>query len=320
MTDRQGTGPVPPLNRAVEEMAGDVESFGSLRRQEAELSSHLGDYGVVMAMDHVTNGEWLPRAMRFKLAQFFTSWAVLAITRLADPSPQSTSIPVLLKRLRRLQQRGEMRRDRWIERIAGIRDWRQAKEAEERERHELLIERGGGPMWFTVGAGDRAARLNEVWNLTTGREPGCDGHDDPMENWVLASAAQPLNCRQVRELLSWRNWHIAHQAMEHTRAGSSGYEVYPMRQLLRAYWAVMKAMDRTLLLAEGFGLPGLYPTPQFSVAHELTGGKIAEGHVTAIDEKLMTHSETWNRLLAKAEERWYDDLRKERRRRRQRRQ
>ena len=178
MTDRQRTAPAPPLNRPIEEMAGDVESFGSLRRQEAELSSHLGDYGVVMAMDRVTNGEWMPRAMRFKLAQYFTSWTVLAITRLADPSPQSTSIRALLKRLRRFQQRDEMRRDRWIERIAGIRDWQAAREAEERERHELLLERGGGPTWFQVGPGERAARLSKVWNRITGREPGSGGLDD----------------------------------------------------------------------------------------------------------------------------------------------
>ena len=172
-------------------------------------------------------------------------------------------------------------------------------------------------MWFQVGPGERAARLSEVWNRITGRVPGSDGHDDQMENWVLASAAQPLECRQLQELLTWRNWHIAHQAMEQTRAGSSGYEVYPMRPLLRAYWALMKATDRTLLLAEGMGLPGLFPTPQFSVTHELSDGKIGEGDVAAIDEKLMTHSEKWDRLLAQAEERWYEELREQRRRRRQ---
>ena len=317
MTNPQGTVPAPHLNRAIEEMAGDVESFGSLRRQEAELSSQLGDYGVVMAIDRVTNGEWMPRAMRFKFAQYFTTWIILAITRLADPSRQSTSIPVLLTRLRRLQQRGEMRRDRWIERIGGIRDWRSAREAEERERCELLLERGGGPMWFQVGPGEQAARLSEVWNQITGHEQGSDGHDDQIENWVLASAAQPLECRQVQDLLTWRNWHIAHQALEQTREGSSGYDVYPMRPLLGAYWAVIKAMHRTLLLAEGMGLPGLFPIQQFSVTHELSDGKLGEREVATIDDKLLTHSEKWDRLLAQAEERWYEELREQRRRRRQ---
>ena len=58
-----------------------MERLGSLRRQEAELSSHLGDYGVVMAIDRVTNGEWMPRTMRFKYAQYFTAWIILAISQ-----------------------------------------------------------------------------------------------------------------------------------------------------------------------------------------------------------------------------------------------
>ena len=80
MTNPQGTVPAPHLNRAIEEMAGDVESFGSLRRQEAELSSQLGDYGVVMAIDSVTNGEWMPRAMRFKFAIIPLTYVLLAAT------------------------------------------------------------------------------------------------------------------------------------------------------------------------------------------------------------------------------------------------
>ena len=138
-----------------------------------------------------------------------------------------------------------------------------------------------------------------------------------MENWVLASAAQPLECRQVQDLLTWRNWHIAHQALEQTLEGSSGYDVYPMRPLLGAYWAVIKAMHRTLLLAEGMGLPGLFPIPQFSVTHELSDGKLGEREVATIDDKLLTHSEKWDRLLAQAEERWYEELREQRMRRRQ---
>ena len=172
-------------------------------------------------------------------------------------------------------------------------------------------------MWFQVGPGEQAARLSEVWNEITGHEPGSDGHDDEMENWVLESAAQPLECRQVQELLMWRNGHIAHQAMEQTRAGSSGYEVYPMRPLLRAYWAVMKAMDRTLLLSEGMGLHGLYPIPQFSVAHELSGGRLDEHQIEAVDEMLLAHSDKWNGLLVKAEGRWYEEMRELRRRRSQ---
>ena len=159
MTDGQRTTLEPLGNRAIEEIAGDVESLGSLRRQEVELSSQLGDYGVVMAIDHATDGKWIPPMMRFKFAQYFTSWVILAITRLADPSPQSTSIPVLLKRLRRLKRSGEMRRDRWVERIAEISDWRSARDAEQRGRYERALEQGG-PMWFEEGPGDRALSAN----------------------------------------------------------------------------------------------------------------------------------------------------------------
>ena len=165
--------------------------------------------------------------------------------------------------------------------------------------------------------GSGAAQLNEVWNQITGRAPGTDGRDDEMENWVLKTAEQPLECRQLQELFTWRNQHIAHQELQQTRARYSGFEVYPMRPPLRAYWAVMKAAHRTFLLGEGTGLHGLMPTPQFSVTRALSDGKLMDLQISVAEEKLLTHAGKWERLLAQAEERWYRELRELRRGRRQ---
>ena len=122
------------LRTRIQELIGDVETLGTLRRQVAGLSSEFGDYGVVIAIDQATNCEWMPGAIKYKYARFFTHWAVLAITKLADPHRDTTSIPVLLKRLRGLGDQGEMRRDRWVERIVEISRWREARDAEEKER------------------------------------------------------------------------------------------------------------------------------------------------------------------------------------------
>ena len=186
------------LRARIQQIIGDVETVGTLRRQAADLSVELGDYGVVMAIGQSTSGQWIPGAVGYKYAHFFTHWAVLAIMKLADPHRDSTSIPVLLNRLRGMRDQGEMRRDRWVERIAGISRWREARDAEEKERLQRLIATGGGPIWSRIGPGEEAARLNEAWNLLTGRERGSDSRDDDVEDWIFESSV-----RSPQEVSSW---------------------------------------------------------------------------------------------------------------------
>ena len=92
------------------------------------------------------------------------------------------------------------------------------------------------------------------------------------------------------------------------RLGLAGYEVFPIEPLVRAYWAVMMATHRVLLLANGSGLHGLYPTPQFSVAKELSGGVLNRGQTDVIEEHLKDHSQRWESLLRQSEEAWYREL------------
>ena len=92
------------------------------------------------------------------------------------------------------------------------------------------------------------------------------------------------------------------------RRGLAGYEVFPMKPLVRAYWAVMMAAHRVLLLSDGSGLHGLYPTPQFSIAKELSGGRLDRCQKDAIEERLMDHSQRWERSLQQSEEGWYREL------------
>ena len=292
----------------IRELVGDVGSPGTLRRQAADLSTEMGDHGVVMAIDRATDGEWMPAAVRYKYQHFFTHWTVLAITKFADRNPASTSIPALIDLLRRLQREGGMARDRWIEGMGGARQWRQAREAEERERLERLLAEGGRPGWVEIGLGEKSARLSELWNRLTGREAGDDGGDDGMEEWILDSAARPLAGPSITVLRTWRNKIVAHQDLRHIRMGLAGYEVFPIAHLIRAYWAVMKAAHRALLLADGSGLHGLYPTPQFSIAHELSGGKLDRRHVVSIEERLMARAQRWERLLQQSEELWHLEL------------
>ena len=95
-----------------------------------------------------------------------------------------------------------------------------------------------------------------------------------MEDWILESAEEPLDRPSVRAVRRWRNKNVAHQDARRLRRGLAGYEVFPIRPIVRAYWAVMVAARRMLLLADGSGLHGLYPTPQFSIAEELSGGRL----------------------------------------------
>ena len=292
----------------IRELVGDVETPGTLRRQAADLSVEMGDQGVLMAFDRATDGAWMPPAVRYKYQHFFTHWAVLAIMRLGDRDPNSMSIPALTSLLRTLRLEGGMTRDSWIEAMGGIRQWRQAKEAEERERLERLIAQGGGPAWVACGPGEESAMLNDGWNRLTGRERGDKGGDEDMEARILDSAERPLAHPSVRAIRDWRNKYVAHQDARRLRAGLVGYEVFPMQPLVRAYWAVMKAAHRVLLLADGSGLHGLYPTPQFSIAKELSGGSLDRCHRDIIEERLLARSDRWEGLLRQSEERWYREL------------
>ena len=292
----------------IRELVGDIETPGTLRRQAADLSAEMGDHGVLMGIDRATDGAWMPPAVRYKYQHFFTHWAVLAIMRLCDRDRDSTSIPALTSRLRTLHQEGGMTRDSWIEAMGGIREWRQAKEAEEGERLERWIAEGGGRAWVEIGPGEKSARLNELWNRLTGRERGDDGGDEDMENRVLDCAVRPLAHPSVTEIRTWRNKYVAHQDARRMRRGLAGYEVFPMKPLVRAYWAVMMAAHRVLLLSDGSGLHGLYPTPQFSIAKELSGGRLHRCQRDAIEERLIDHSQRWERLLQQSEEGWYREL------------
>ena len=292
----------------IRELVGDVETPGTLRRQAADLSAEMGDHGVLVAIDRATDGAWMPPPVRYKYEHFFTHWAVLAIMRLRDRDPNSMSIPALTSLLRTLRQEGGMTRDSWIEAMGGIREWRQAKEAEERERLERWIAEGGGAGWVDIGPGGKSAGLNEVWNRLTGRERGDDGGDEDMGDWILDSAERPLDHPSVKAIRKWRNKYVAHQDARRVRAGLAGYEVFPIGPIVRAYWAVMMAAHRVLLLADGSGLHGLYPMPQFSVAKELSGGRLDRCQTDIIEERLMAHSRKWERLLQQSEEGWYREL------------
>ena len=292
----------------IRDLVGDVGTPGTLRRQAADLSTEMGDHGVVMAIDRATDGVWMPPAARYKYQHFFTHWAVLAIMRLADRDPDSMSIPALTCLLRSLRREGGMTRDSWIEAMGGIREWRQAKEAEERERSERLIAEGGKPAWAGIGPGGKSAGLNDVWNRLTGRERGDDGGDDDMEDWMLDSAERPLAHPSVAVIRKWRNKYVAHQDMRQMRMGLAGYKVFPIKPLVHAYWAIMIAAHRVLLLADSSGLHGLYPTPQFSIAKELSGRRLDRGQTNLIEEHLVAHSQKWERLLRQSEDGWYREL------------
>ena len=297
-------------------LVGDVETPGTLRRQAADLSTEMGDHGVVIAIDHATDGAWMPPAIRYKYWHFFTHWSVLAITRLSDRSPDSVSIPALIKLLRRLREKRGMARDGWIERMGGIRDWRQAKEAEEHESLERWVANGKQPIWG-IGPGGKSAKLNEAWNRLTGRETGDDGAGDDMEDWILCSAVRPLDHPAVAAVRKWRNKHVAHQDMGLMQMGLKKFEVFPIKPLVHAYWAVMKATHRVLLLADYLGLDDLHPTPQFSIAEELSGGRLDRDQIDVIEYDLADHSQTWECLLRKSEYGWYRELNESRRRRNQ---
>ena len=172
---------------------------------------------------------------------------------------------------------------------------------------ERLIANGGGAAWVKFGPGEKSARLNDAWNRLAGREREDHGDDD-LEDWILDSAVRPLAHPSVAVVRNWRNKHVAHQDMRQMRMGFAGYEVFPIKPLVRAYWAVMTAANRVLLLADGSGLHGLYPTPQFSIAKELSGGRLDCEQTDIIDDRLTNHSQRWEILLRQSEDAWYLEL------------
>ena len=161
---------------------------------------------------------------------------------------------------------------------------------------------------MAIGPGERSAQINEGWNRLTGRERGAEGGDEDMEDWILDSAERPLDHPSLAAIRDWRNKYVAHQDARRMREGLAGFEVFPAKPLVRAYWAVMKAAHRVLLLAQGSGLHGLYPTPQFSIAEGLSGGRLDHCHRDTIDGNMMAHSARWESLLRDSEEGWYREL------------
>ncbi len=290
--------------------AGDEQSPGTLRRQALDLSREFGDYGLAVGIGQVADGSFIPDAIGYKYQQFFTHWAVSALTRLADSNPKSTCIQQFLKCLRGLREQGEMRRDRWVERIAGVSGWREARDIEKRKSEKRLAAAGGGSIWSPIGPGETAAMLNEIYNRLTGRKKGSDDPKDDMEDWIFDSCKQPLDHPSMKAVRAWRNKTVAHQDLSRTRNGVAAYDVFPHQTLIRAYWAVMKSTHRALLLAEEPGLPNLYPTPQFDIVGELSGGCLDSVETNALNERLHSHSIRWDCLLQQSEHQWYRQLRK----------
>lgn len=130
-----------------------------------------------------------------------------------------------------------------------------------------------------------------------------------MEDWILDSDERPLACPSVTAIRTWRNKNVAHQDIRQTRMGLAGYEVFPIAPLVRAYRAVMTAAHRVFLLADGSGLHGLYPTPQLSIAQEMSGKKLDRRQAEIIEGRLMAHEQRWEGLLRQSDERWYRELR-----------
>ncbi len=300
------------IKEKIAAFSGDEKSPGTLRRQALDLSIEFGDYGLAVGIGRVADGSFMPAAVGYKYQKFFTHWAVSALTRLADSHRDSAGITPFLNTLRGLRDQGEMRRDRWIERIVGVSRWRRVRDIEERESEERLTAGGGWPIWTSIGPGERAAMQNETYNRLTGRERGSDGPKDDMEDWVFDSCEQPLKHPSMKKVREWRNTTISHQDLKQTRLGVAAYDVFPHQPLVRAYWAVMKSTHRVLLLAEGSGLLNLYPTPQFDIMEELSGGDLEAIHASALNECLHRHSVRWDSLLQKSERQWCRKLREHR--------
>ncbi len=293
----------------VRRLVGNVNTPGTLRWQAADLGAKMGDHGVLVAIAQATDGDWMPPAIQYKYQQFFTHWALLAITRLSDSNRDSSSIPALVRVLCQLHREGGLARDPWIEAMGGIRDWRQARETEQRKALERLVAEGPGPRWVERGPGETSARWNESWNRLTGREQGDDSPDDDMEAWVLETAKRPLAHPSLSAVRTWRDKQVAHHDLRRLRQGMTGYDIFPLKTLVRAYWATMKAAHRVLIFADGSGLHGLYPVPEFDIVAVLGGRRLLRDRTDRIGERLMAHTRKWELLLKQSEERRYLDLR-----------
>ena len=96
-----------------------------------------------------------------------------------------------------------------------------------------------------------------------------------MEDWILESAERPLDHPSVEAIRKWRKQVRGPPGRPPDTHGVGRFtKCFPMKPLVRAYWAVMMAgASRTSSRRTSQGLHGLYPTPQFSIAKELSDGK-----------------------------------------------
>lgn len=104
-------------------------------------------------------------------------------------------------------------------------------------------------------------------------------------------------------MLQWR-----HKNIEHTRAGSAGFDVYPILPLVRACLAVVNAAHRTLVLAEDARPHGLVLAPQFNVTERISGGVLDADRIEEIEEQLQKHTLKWERWPCESEKHWYEEL------------
>ena len=303
------------LRARIQELIGDVETVGTLRRLSSGSQCRI--WGLWRCDCHRPGDELRVDAgcSQIQVCTFLHTLGCIGDHETRRPSPrfnQCSGTPQSAARYAR--PRGNETRPLGRTDRRNLAGWREARDGEEKERLQRLIATGGGPLWSRIGPGEKAARLSDAWNLLTGREPASDSRYDDVEDWIFESSVRSLKRPQVKAVRTWRDTAVAHQDMRQTRAGSAGYDVFPVWPLVRAYWAVMTAVHRVLLLAEGTGLHGLFPTAQFSVTEELSGGALDPATVEAIDERLALHSVKWDRLLRQSEQRWYLELNETRQR------
>lgn len=296
------------VRNRISKIVGNETKHGSLRSQVYEITKELGHFGGIT----VIKKKSFPNPVGNMKRKFFTPWAVMALSRLIDSSNQCKSILGLLKLLNSIREEGELERDRWIERVGKIEvdDWRAVKEKEFEYELDILRSKNGVPAWFPLGPGVHAGRLNIVWNKLTGREEHADGSKDEMDQWVLDSALQPINCCSAVKLVQkLRNEFVEHQDKKKMEMDIMHYDSYLMETLIQAYSSIITASHRTILLAEGFGLQNLNSISTFSVSEALSAGDQNENQINESDLLKSVNYINWQQFLWRSEETWYKELR-----------